>query len=177
MFKNLVSIFLAVVLLSAVAIAEIPITIEVQILRAEDELRYDTDIGDLLKHKDAEVRRRAALAAGRIGDAAAVKALAELLANDTEIAVREMAAFALGEIESIEAADVIQRAIGETGRAKLHNVVEADIRGRLAEAAGKIAAANSKDPKAKDLGQAILFVLEAEKMQDRTEQRNESSVG
>ena len=73
-----------------------------------------------------------------------------------------MAAFALGEVESIEAADAIQRAIGETGKAKLPNVVEADIRGRLAEAAGKIAAANAKDTKAKDLGQAILFVLEAE---------------
>ncbi len=160
--KHFGKTLLFIALFAVAAAAQVPLDVEVKILRAEDELRFDADLTELLKHKVPAVRQRAALAAGRIGDAAAVGPLVELLAGDPAVEVRAMAAFALGEVESIEAADAIQRAIGETGKAKLPNVVEADIRGRLAEAAGKIAAANAKDPKAKDLGQAILFVLEAE---------------
>ena len=46
------------------------------------------------------VRRRAALAAGRIGDERAVAELASLLTGAGNAEAREMAAFALGEIES-----------------------------------------------------------------------------
>ncbi|MEO8573383.1 MAG: peptidylprolyl isomerase [Pyrinomonadaceae bacterium] len=136
--------------------------IEIAIVKAEDARRYDKTVEDLLKSSNEQIRSRAALAAGRIGHDAAVPALSVLLERDRSVKVREMAAFALGEIESIKAADVILRLIGETARAQMPGVVEHDNRGRLAEAAGKIAAANPKDPKAKDLGQAIVFTLEAE---------------
>src|SRR5215216_792554 len=46
----------------------VPKDVMLMIVRAEDERRYDNDLGALLFDKDMRVRRRAALAAGRIGD-------------------------------------------------------------------------------------------------------------
>src|SRR5215204_6188288 len=108
--------------------------VAVAILKAEDARRYDKTIEDLLKSRNKQVRVRAALAAGRIGDEAAVPPLAKLLASDPSPRVREMAAFALGETESIKAADAILLALrdGATG---------SSVRARAAEAAGKIAGA------------------------------------
>ena len=71
----------------------------VQIIRAEDERRWDDSLKNLLSDTDAQVRRRAALAAGRIGDELAVPALIEQLQKDKDREVREMAAFG-GRIES-----------------------------------------------------------------------------
>ena len=99
----------------SVAQAQIPLSTHVQILKAEDARRYDKTLEDLMKSPNAVVRIRAALAAGRIGDAAAVPVLIRMLNGDASEKVREMAAFALGEIESIEAADAIRIALGETG--------------------------------------------------------------
>src|SRR5436190_24344482 len=79
--------------------AQVPIDVDVQILKAEDERRYDKTLEDLLKHPHYNVRTRAALAAGRIGDARAISALVPLLEKGTA-KEREMAAFAFGEIES-----------------------------------------------------------------------------
>jgi len=140
---------------------QVPIATHVQILKAEDARRYDAVLENLLKSPNAAVRVRAALAAGRIGDAAAVPALASLL-NDRSEKVREMAAFALGETESIEAADAIRIALGETARAQLPGQEPANVKGRLIEAAGKIAAANAKNPKAKELGEKIKLILISE---------------
>ncbi|MEO6335101.1 MAG: HEAT repeat domain-containing protein, partial [Pyrinomonadaceae bacterium] len=135
---------------------------EITILKAEDARRYDKTLEDLLKSSDEKIRVRSALAAGRIGSELAIPTLIALLEKDRSIKVREMAAFALGEIESIEAADAILRLIGETGKGQIPGIPVHNNRARLVEAAGKIVAANSKDPKAKDLGQAIVFTLEAE---------------
>lgn len=144
---------------------------QVQILKAEDARRYDKTLEDLMKSPSAAVRIRAALAAGRIGDAAAVPVLIRMLNGDASEKAREMAAFALGEIESIEAADTIRIALGETGRAQLPGAEEANVRGRLVEAAGKIVAANGQsEPRAaasvtertKALKESILFSLERE---------------
>ena len=78
-----------------------------------------------------------------------------MLEKDSDVAVRQTAAFALGESESIKGADAILKV--------LQNTKESDeVRARAVEAAGKIAAANAKDDKAKDLGEAILDVLDAE---------------
>ena len=71
-----------------------------QIVRAEDERRWDDTLSSLLSSKEPAVRKRAALAAGRIGDERAVPALAKMLLMDKDPGVREMAAFALGETES-----------------------------------------------------------------------------
>lgn len=133
----------------------------VAILKAEDARRFDSVLEGYLSNTDAKIRVRAVLAVGRIGDAKAVPALAKLLKDPSET-VRESAAFALGETESISAADAILIAIGETARAQMPDAEAANVRGRLAEAAGKIAAANVKEPKAKDLANAVLVALKAE---------------
>src|SRR5438552_17354522 len=108
--KFLFALALAVGLSSAAA-AQVPMTAAVQILKAEDARRYDSTLEDLMKSPNADVRKRAALAAGRIGNEAAISVLASLLGNDPSSDVRAMAAFALGEIESIKAADAILAAL------------------------------------------------------------------
>jgi cyclophilin family peptidyl-prolyl cis-trans isomerase/HEAT repeat protein len=135
--------------------AQIPTSVLVQISKAEDELRFDKTLEDLMKSKDAKIRKRAALASGRIGRETAIPMLAKLLESDSDAAVRAMSAFALGEIESIKAADAILKVLQDTKNAD-------EIRARSVEAAGKIAAANAKDAKAKNLGEAILDALQFE---------------
>ncbi len=155
MKKILFACFVIVICFSASASAQIPINTLVQISKAEDELRFDKTLEDLMRNANPLIRARAALAAGRIGNEAAISALTNLLENDKIEKVRATAAFALGEIESVKAADVVLRG--------LQNSKNTDaVRGRLTEAAGKIAAANAKDEKAKTLGEAILDVLETE---------------
>ncbi|HEX5706477.1 MAG TPA: peptidylprolyl isomerase, partial [Pyrinomonadaceae bacterium] len=133
-----------------------------RILAAEDERRWDeSDLGALLSDKSAAVRRRAALAAGRIGDAGAVFRLAALLRADRDEGVRAMAAFALGEIESPSAAPLLLDAL------KLSKSVA--VRARVVEALGKIAAAlpQGDEERRKTLGDAILDALSAEGMTGR----------
>ncbi|HMS08671.1 MAG TPA: HEAT repeat domain-containing protein, partial [Pyrinomonadaceae bacterium] len=80
--KHLGKTLLLIAFVAVAAAAQVPLDIEVKILRAEDELRFDAELTELLKHKDPAVRQRAALAAGRIGDAAAVPALILRLEGD-----------------------------------------------------------------------------------------------
>src|SRR5688500_8562978 len=107
MKKNLAFCLLILVCFSPTIFAQIPVNILAQISKAEDELRYDAGLENLMKDAAAQVRTRAALAAGRIGDEDAIPALANLLQKDKDVKARAMAAFALGEIESIKAADAI----------------------------------------------------------------------
>jgi cyclophilin family peptidyl-prolyl cis-trans isomerase/HEAT repeat protein len=135
--------------------AQIGQSILIRIVRAEDERRFDQDLQNLMKSPDAEIRRRAALAAGRIGDERAIENLTALLEKDQNQDVRQMAAFALGEIESAKAAAAILRI--------LQNPREPDaVRACAVEAAGKIGAANQKDALAKDLSEVVLGALDAE---------------
>ncbi|HEX8920831.1 MAG TPA: HEAT repeat domain-containing protein, partial [Pyrinomonadaceae bacterium] len=135
----------------------VPDEVILRIMRAEDERRWDNDLGVLLFDKDARVRERAALAAGRIGDERAVASLVALLQTDAEASVRAMAAFALGETESAAGAaslsDVAQKA-KETN----------EVRARAIEALGKIIAALPKTDEARGqlLGAIILKTLEEE---------------
>ena len=151
MKKNLIICFVILVCFSVQSFAQIPTTLSVQIVKAEDERRYDKTLEDLMKNQSEKIRARAALAAGRIGDEKAIPMLVNLLENDTD-AVRPTAAFALGEIESTKAADAILKVL------KVPNT-STEVRARLVEAAGKIAAANAK---AIELGEAILDVLDTE---------------
>ncbi len=129
----------------------------IQILRAEDERRWDSQTAALLTNPSAEVRTRAALAAGRIGDQAAVSNLSELLKKDKDNGVRAMAAFALGEIESANAIEVLVTELNESDN-------PASIRARAVEALGKIVAALSKteEAKARSTGEIILSALSKE---------------
>lgn len=69
-----------------------------QLLRYEDRREYDAAVFDRLADGTEEVRRRVAMAAGRIGDSSAVGLLTRLLDDDPSTAVRADAAFALGEL-------------------------------------------------------------------------------
>jgi cyclophilin family peptidyl-prolyl cis-trans isomerase/HEAT repeat protein len=132
--------------------------IMLRIMRAEDERRWEAaDLGALLFDRDARVRRRASLAAGRIGDERAVSSLVQLLQSDKDQGVRAMAAFALGETESLGAADALLSALRRENESS-------DVRARALEALGKIAAAapKSEEARARSLGEAITNTLAAE---------------
>jgi cyclophilin family peptidyl-prolyl cis-trans isomerase/HEAT repeat protein len=171
MKKILFAYFIILFCLPALVFAQIPVKTLVEISRAEDELRYDKTLEDLMKSASPQIRARAALAAGRIGDEAAIAALANLLENDKDANVRATAAFALGEIESIKAADVILKTLGQQ-REYVPEIVS-----RAVEAAGKIAAANAKDEKAKALGEAILDALDAEEKRGKQQSKQVVLLG
>jgi cyclophilin family peptidyl-prolyl cis-trans isomerase/HEAT repeat protein len=87
----------------------------------------------LLRDPDRGVRRRAALAAGRIGDPKLVAPLVALL-GDPEVEVRRMAAFALGLIPDPAGSDRLLAALGDP---------DSGVRGRAAEALGRIGDAHA----------------------------------
>ena len=129
----------------------------VRIVRAEDERRWDNDLGILLFDKDARIRERAALAAGRIGDERSVASLTTLLKTDKEASVRARAAFALGETELPAASAALLEVLQEgTG--------SGETRARIIEALGKIAPLIPKTDEAgtRAVGEAILKALDDE---------------
>jgi cyclophilin family peptidyl-prolyl cis-trans isomerase/HEAT repeat protein len=134
----------------------IPVDLQLRIVRAEDERRWDEDLKALLHDSNPVIRSRAALAAGRIGDEDAIEPLSKLLLNDDDPTVRSMSAFALGEIESAAGmgADTLLTVLGKPG-------VPDAVRARAVESLGKIAAAISKtDPaRAQKIGDTIMAVL------------------
>jgi cyclophilin family peptidyl-prolyl cis-trans isomerase/HEAT repeat protein len=159
--KNFLTIIFALLVCFSIQLpAQVPTAVLISIIKAEDERRFDKTMEDLMRTGGEKLRIRAALAAGRIGDERAAPALINLLGPGSSGELREMAAFALGEIESVKAADAILKIL------KTPNVAPG-VRARLVEAAGKIAAVNAKDPKAIELGKAILDVLDAEAKQPK----------
>ncbi|HET8647217.1 MAG TPA: HEAT repeat domain-containing protein, partial [Vicinamibacteria bacterium] len=86
-----------------------------------------------LADADRGVRRRAALAAGRIGSAELVPSLIERM-NDAEPEVRQMAAFALGLIGDTRASERLLAALQDP---------EAVVRARAAEALGRAGGAGA----------------------------------
>ena len=125
-----------------------------QIVKAEDERRWDDGLRNLLSSANPSIRSRAALAAGRIGNEDAVNALTPLLEKDKDVSVRAMAAFALGEIESETAANALMAVLK-------NQAGPADVRARAIEALGKIAAAlpREQEPRQRELGAAIVEAL------------------
>jgi cyclophilin family peptidyl-prolyl cis-trans isomerase/HEAT repeat protein len=100
-----------------------------RILSLEDQ--RTTGNGELdryLRDGDKGVRRRAALAAGRIGDPSAVPALVDLM-NDSEAAIRQMSAFALGLVGDKLAVERLLASLQDG---------DATVRARAAEALGRI---------------------------------------
>ncbi len=103
------------------------------ILQLEDERQLRGGGGDLLvllQDPEARIRRRAALATGRVRLAGAVQPLTTALQGDGDREVRQMAAFAMGLIGDASAAEVLMAALGDP---------DALIQGRAAEALGLIA--------------------------------------
>jgi cyclophilin family peptidyl-prolyl cis-trans isomerase len=86
------------------------------------------ELDRLLRDPDRGVRRRAALAAGRVGDPALVPALVDLM-NDQEPLIRQMAAFALGLVGDASAVERLAASLADS---------DPVVRGRSAEALGRI---------------------------------------
>jgi cyclophilin family peptidyl-prolyl cis-trans isomerase/HEAT repeat protein len=100
-----------------------------RILELEDRRTLGgTEMDALLRDGDRGIRRRAALAAGRIGLPASVPALLGLL-GDPEPEIRQMAAFALGLIADKSAIDGLLAALKDP---------EPVVRARAVEALGQI---------------------------------------
>jgi cyclophilin family peptidyl-prolyl cis-trans isomerase/HEAT repeat protein len=127
------------------------------ITKAEDERRWDDDLRNLLSSPSAAVRRRAALATGRIGNEGSVAALTKLLEADPDANVRSMAAFALGEVESAAGANALLTMLKNTSAAR-------ELRARAIEALGKIAGVlpNDQQARKRELGAAIVDALKFE---------------
>jgi cyclophilin family peptidyl-prolyl cis-trans isomerase/HEAT repeat protein len=87
------------------------------------------DLIRLLADGEARVRRRAAIAAGRVGHPEAVPALVKVLQGDTDLEVRQMAAFALGLVGDASAVDPLRAALTDASPI---------VAGRAAEALGLI---------------------------------------
>lgn len=135
----------------------IPNAILLRITRAEDERRWDKDLSSLFTDRSNSIRSRAALAAGRIGNEAAIPPLANLLKTDPENAVKAMAAFAIGEIEAAAGADVLLEVVRDTAASMT-------VRSRAIEGLGKIAAALPKEQESRqrEIGAAILDALKSQ---------------
>ncbi|MEK6282714.1 MAG: peptidylprolyl isomerase [Acidobacteriota bacterium] len=144
------------VLQNPTSVTSVPKNLLLRIVRAEDERRWDNDLRDLLSARSALVRKRAALAAGRIGNEGSVSDLTKLLQGDDETDVRAMAAFALGEVESLSAGDALVATLKDTR--------DRTLRARTLEALGKIAAAvpSEQEARAQGIRIAILDALKQE---------------
>jgi len=102
------------------------------ILQLEDERQLKGGGGDLLEllqDPEARVRRRAALATGRVRLPAGVAGLVVQLERDKDPEVRQMAAFAMGLVGDEAAAPALTGALADT---------DPTIQGRAAEALGLI---------------------------------------
>lgn len=141
---------------SRTSATSVPQEILLRILRAEDERRWDANLSGLLSDRNAAVRARSALAAGRIGDERAVPALVSLLQKDADDNVRAMAAFALGETESAVAGDALLAELAKSN--------QPTIKARVVEALGKTTAAlpQTEEARLRSARSAILGVLESE---------------
>ena len=131
-------------------------SVQLRILKAEDERRWDADLKGLLASPNPAIRKRAALAAGRIGDEDSVTALSGLL-QDKDADVRETAAFALGEVEAASGANPLLAVLKNTNESVA-------VRARAIEALGKIAGALPREQEARrlELGAAIIESLKQE---------------
>jgi len=123
--------------------SELPANTQLNIMRHEDERRWDDQLNALLADTNPKVRKRAALAAGRIGDERAVPGLAEMLLTDRDMDVRQMAAFALGEVESAGGAFALVTVLNDPARAGRARAIEA--LGKVTAALESKTAAASKD--------------------------------
>lgn len=113
------------------------------------------DLIRLLDDGEARVRRRAAIAAGRVGLSEAVPALVRLLQTDTDVEVRQMAAFGLGLIGDASAVEPLRAAVSDAvplvaGRAAealglLNDTASAPAIGKMVAAHAAAAAAVAPD--------------------------------
>ena len=122
------------------------------------------DLIRLLEDGEARIRRRAAIAVGRVGLPEAVPALVKLLQGDTDVEVRQMAAFALGLIGDPSAVEPLRAAVADpvplvAGRAAealglLNDTASAPAIGKMVAAHAAAAAAIAPDDVRAEVGGA-----------------------
>ena len=111
------------------------------------------DLIELLADPEARVRRRAALAVGRVGLDEGVAPLTELLAGDPEDEVRQIAAFALGLLEARAAGAALSAALGDASPL---------VQGRAAEALSRLGEPAAAAP----IGQMVAVHVKAGALAD-----------
>jgi cyclophilin family peptidyl-prolyl cis-trans isomerase/HEAT repeat protein len=104
------------------------------------------DLVRLLSDGEARVRRRAALAIGRVGLAEGIQPLTALLASDQDAEVRQVAAFALGLIGDSRAREALLPALVDASPL---------VKGSAAEALALIGDATAAEPIARMAAQII----------------------
>jgi HEAT repeat protein/cyclophilin family peptidyl-prolyl cis-trans isomerase len=104
------------------------------------------DLVRMLSDPEARVRRRSALAIGRVGLADGIAPLLPVLASDSDAEVRQMAAFALGLIGDRRAKDPLVAALADQSPL---------VQGSAAEALGLIGDPSAADPIAGLVGQLV----------------------
>ena len=160
MHNKIIAAILTLIVLTSINYAQkrsVPRATLLLITKAEDERRWDDDLRNLLSSPNAAIRKRAALAAGRIGEEDSISALTNLLEKDKDPGVRTMAAFALGEVESEKGANVLIAALKNTPP-------RGELRGRIIEAIGKIAGAlpAAQEARQRELGAVIIEAIKVE---------------
>lgn len=137
--------------------SSVPRSVLLRIVKAEDERRWDVDLKTLMSSPNAGVRARAALAAGRIGNEAALSELSNILRRDKSMEARAWSAFAIGEVESEKGANALLESLKNSDE-------HAQVRARVIEGLGKIAAALPRDQpsRSNEIGAAILQALKLE---------------
>ncbi len=133
---------------SALLLATVPATVSSQdeavvsaiarVLSLEDSRRFDPWLIDAARHPEPTVRRRAALALGRIGDPAGVPALLELL-DDAVSGIRTDAAFALGVLADPSAFGRLRELVLQTPPDR-HGPTEAEAVAAICRMGGRDAA-------------------------------------
>ena len=103
------------------------------------------DLLELLRDSDARVRRRSAIALGRVGLPEAVAPLVGAL-SDSNPAVRQMVAFALGVLGDAAAGDVLLTSLGDP---------DPLVRGRAAEALGRLGVREAAEPIGQMVGELV----------------------
>ena len=154
--NRIIFAFLLSIALAAPGFAQksaIPPATLLLITKAEDERRWDNDLRKLFSSPNALIRKRAALAAGRIGNEDSIGALTNLLEKDADTGVRAMAAFAIGEVESEKGANALVAALKSTS--------SLEVKARAVEALGKIAGTLPREQEARqrELGAVIIEAL------------------
>ena len=159
MLNKIIAAALLCIALTSITFAQkrsIPPATLLLITKAEDERRWDDDLRKLFSSPNSLIRKRAALAAGRIGNEDSLASLTELLEKDADPSVRAMAAFAIGEVESEKGANALV-AVLKDGKSSV------ELKARAVEALGKIAGALPREQEArqKELGAVVLEALNA----------------
>ncbi len=124
------------------------------------------DLLKMLTDGDARIRRRAALAVGRVGLRDGVPPLITLLA-DNEPEVRQMAAFALGLLGDVRAGDPLVAALSDPSLL---------VKGSAAEALGLIGDASAADAIASIASQIVESAAVAESAIDTDDRRETPSA-